>query len=132
MRTSLSRVFSERARLFLLSLAIAVILWLYVGAAARPSNEEAPTATLRLNNVEVTFVGVADGWQAAAAQTIDIEMRWPAATMLAVRPGDVRAIADVTALQAGEHRVNLRIQVPFGVTSVQAIPSAVLITLSSP
>jgi YbbR domain-containing protein len=133
MKTAFSRFLSERARLFFLSLAIAVTLWFYVGTTVRQPDGESPTATLHLSNVKVTFAGVQAGWHAAAApEDVDIEMRWPAAKMLAVGPADVRATADVTALQPGEHRVNLRIQVPSGVISVQANPSTVQVTLGSP
>ncbi|MDR7545129.1 MAG: hypothetical protein QN120_12865 [Armatimonadota bacterium] len=133
MRAWLGAFLSERARLLLLSLGIAVALWFYVGSTGRPPREGAPVAALRLYNVEVTFVGLDEGVKAVAAPAaVDIEMRWPATEVLAVRPTDVRAVADLTALQPGFHRVSLRIQVPAGVTSVQASPPEVLVTLSRP
>ncbi|MDR7419820.1 MAG: CdaR family protein [Armatimonadota bacterium] len=130
MKIKVEQVLSERARLFLLSLAIAVTLWFYVGAAARLPQDGGSVATIRLSNVPITITGLDAGWRATASPTaVDVEMRWPASAVLAVRPSDVQAIADVSGLEAGRHRVNLRIQVPSGVTSVQANPSAVSITL---
>lgn len=128
-----SRALSERPRLFLLSLAIAVALWFYAGSTVRPAGEGSPTASLRLSNVEVTLTGVAEGLRASSTpEVVDIEMRWPAASLLSVRPRDVQAVADLSALQVGQHRVTLRIQVPSGVTAVQATPPAVVVTLTRP
>ena len=133
MRAWASRVLSERPRLFLLSLTIAVALWFYAGSTVRPASEGSPTASLRLNNVEVTFTGVAEGLRASPSpDAVDIEMRWPAASLLSVRPRDVQAVADLSALQPGQHRVTLRIQVPSGVTAVQATPPSVVVTLTRP
>jgi YbbR domain-containing protein len=133
MSTWWSRLLSERPRLFLLSLAIAVALWFYAGSTVRPPGEGAPTATLRFEGVEVTFAGLPDGWRASSApEAVGIELRWPAATVLAVRPHDVQAVADLGGLQPGQHRVALRIQVPPGVTAVQATPPSVLVSLSGP
>jgi YbbR domain-containing protein len=121
---------SERARLLLLSLFIAIGAWWYVGTFAQPSAPQASTASLNLNNVEVTFTGAADGWLVAAVPAaVDIELRWPAAGLLSVRPGDVRAIADVSSLSIGMHQVSLHIQVPPGVTTVQASPPNVTVTI---
>jgi YbbR domain-containing protein len=130
MRTWLAAVLSERTWLFLLSLGIAVAMWYYVGATLQPPAVQPQTASLRMHNVEVAFAGLADGWRASADPgVVDIDLGWPAPAVLAVRPTDVRAIADVTALEAGPHQVTLRIQVPAGVTAVQATPPAVTVTL---
>jgi YbbR domain-containing protein len=133
MKAWFDRFLSERARLFLLSLALAVTLWFYVGSVARPAQEGPPTATMRLSNVEVTLIGLANGWRATTSpESVDLEMRWPASAVLGVRPRDVQAVADVTGLAPGTHQITLRIQVPSGVTSVQANPPAVVVTLTRP
>ncbi|MDR7523031.1 MAG: hypothetical protein QN168_11260 [Armatimonadota bacterium] len=124
---------SERPRLLFLSALIAVTMWYYVVAVVRPAPQDAAAATMRLHSVQVSFTGLPEGWRAAAdPPAVDIEMRWPASAILAIRPEDVRAIADLSALEAGRHRVTLRIQVPAGVTAVQATPPAVAVTLSRP
>ena len=123
---------SERARLLLLSLFIAIGAWWYVGTFAQPSAPQTSTASLNLNNVEVTFVGASnDRLVAATPAAVDIELRWPASGLLSVRPGDVRAIADVSSLGIGIHDVTLRIQVPPGVTTVQASPPTVSVTIKA-
>jgi len=134
MKSWLAALLLERTRLLLLSLASAVALWFYVGTAVKPVTETPPpTASVRLYNIDVTFAGLGEGWRAAANPTsVDVEMRWPATTVLAVRATDVQAIADVGALQPGSHRVSLRIQVPPGVTAVQATPPSVAVTLTRP
>lgn len=131
MRARLSAVGSERARLLLLSLAIAVTMWYYVNTAVRPPGDGGAVASLRLSNVEVVVTGLAEGWTAVAEPSgVDVEMRWPADAVLSVRAADVQAVADVSALEPGRHRVNLRIQVPSGVTSVQATPASVIVSLA--
>jgi YbbR domain-containing protein len=132
MRSGLSTILSERARLFLLSLVMAVVLWLYVGTTTRPSGDSSSTASLRLNNVEVAFTGLSDDRRASAnPPQVEIELRWPAPAVLSVRASDVRAIADVTGLDPGAHPVTLRIQVPAGagVTTVRATPPSVIVTV---
>ncbi len=131
MRARLARILSERARLFLLSLLIAVTMWYYVGTVLNPEQRTA-TASLLVRNVEVTFTGLADGWRAEASpRAVDIEMRGPA-SLLAARAADARAIADLVALDPGAHQVTLRIQIPGGVTMVKAIPPAVFVTVVRP
>lgn len=121
---------SERARLFLLSLFIAIGAWWYVGTFAQPSAPQASTASLNLSNVEVTFSGVPNGWAVTSTPlAVDIELRWPASGLSSVRPGDVRAIADVSLLGLGTHEISLRIQVPPGATSVKASPPTVAVTV---
>ena len=132
MRTTLATALSERTWLFLLSFAIALAMWYYVGASVTPV-VQSQSASLRMRNVEVTFAGLTDGWRASASPVaVDIDLGWPAPAVLAVRPTDVRAIADVTSLDPGPHLVTLRIQVPAGVTAVQATPPVVSVTLVRP
>lgn len=133
MRARLAGLFSERARLFLLSLAIATTMWYYVSFATQPPTEQAPVALMRMQNVEVSFAGVVEGLKASAdPPVVDVELRWPAVAVLTIRPTDIQAIADVGALRQGAYRVTLRIQVPSGVTTVRAIPPAVRVTLLQP
>jgi hypothetical protein len=133
MKLRLAGFLSERARLLLLSFAIAVAMWYYVDTTVRSAGEGQAVASLRLSNVEVTFAGLGDGWTAVAEpRGVDVEMRWPADAVLSVRAADVQAVADVSVLDPGRHRVNLRIQVPSGVTSVQATPASVIVSLARP
>ncbi len=132
MRTTLATAFSERTWLFLLSFAIALGMWYYVGASVAPVVQP-QTASLRMHNVDVIFAGLTDGWRASAnPASVDIDLGWPAPVPMAVRPTDVRAIADVASLEPGPHLVTLRIRVPAGVTAVQATPPAVTVTLVRP
>ncbi|MGH2404152.1 MAG: hypothetical protein ACRDGN_06750 [bacterium] len=132
MRAWLSRILSERAQLFLLSLLIAVTMWYYVGNVLNP--QERSATSLMVRNVEVRFVGLADGWTAIASpRSVDVEMRGPGpAALLASRASDVRAVAEVGELDPGAHQVTLRIQVPAGVTAVRAMPPAVYVTVVRP
>jgi hypothetical protein len=133
MRARLAALFSERARLFLLSVAISVTMWYYVNSVAQPATEQAPVALMRMQNVEVSFSGTPEGLTASAdPQVVDVELRWPALAVLTLRPTDIQAIADVGSLRQGAYRVTLRIQVPSGVTTVRAIPPSVRVTLFPP
>ncbi len=133
MRAWLSRILSERAQLFLLSLVIAVTMWYYVGNVLNPQERSVGTSLL-VRNVEVRFVGLADGWTAIASpRSVDVEMRGPGpAALLASRASDVRAVAELGELDPGAHQVTLRIQVPAGVTAVRANPPAVSVTVVRP
>ena len=131
MRAWLAATFSERARLLLLSLAIAVTMWYYVGSTSAPPDRSA-AASLHLRDVEVTITGLAEGWTAAAQpHAVDLEMRGPAA-IFTLRAAQVRVIADVSALPPGSHQVTLRIQTPRDVTTAKATPPAVQVTLVRP
>lgn len=133
MRAWLSPILSERAQLFVLSLLIALTMWYYVSNVLNPQ-ERSVAGSLLVRNVEVTFVGLADGWTAIASpRAVDIEMRGPGpAALLASRASDVRAVAELGELDPGAHQITLRIQVPSGVTAVRAIPPAVYVTLVRP
>ncbi len=133
MRRYLAGLLSERARLFLLALAIAVSMWYYVGSVMSPSVEAPGVASLRVNRVEVAFSGLAPGWSATSLpRFVDVEIRWPADAVLTIRPTDVRAIADVGMLEPGPQRVALRIELPTGVTGVRANPPAVVVHMAPP
>lgn len=120
---------SERSGLLLLSLLISVTMWYYVVGVHNPAQERSITASLLVRDVEVAFVGLRDGWHAAAEpHAVDVELRGPVG-VLSARTRAVQAVADLTALEAGTHRVTLRIHVPDGVTDWQAIPPAVQVTL---
>jgi len=122
---------SERSGLLLLSLLISVTMWYYAVGVRNPAQERA-TASLFVRDVGVTFAGLRDGWRATADPlTVDVELRGSVA-VLALRTGGVRAVADLSALEAGVHRVTLRVQAPGGVTAWQAVPPAVQVTLTRP
>jgi YbbR domain-containing protein len=121
---------SERSGLLLLSLLLSVTMWYYVVGVHNPALERSITASLLVRDVEVAFVGLRDGWSAVAEpRTVDVELRGPVA-VLSARTRAVQAVADLSALEAGTHRVTLRVQVPDGVTAWQAIPPAVRVTLA--
>lgn len=131
MRARLAASLSERSRLFLLSLAIAMTMWGYVSFVLNPHPERS-TASLLVRNIAVEFSGLAAGWTAVASpRTVDVEMRGPG-MLLAARASDVRAFADLESLVPGAHQVTLRIQIPGGVTMVKAVPPAVFVTVVRP
>ena len=86
-------------------------------------------------------------WIAMAAEGIDestlarqlgLNSRGLARLALCYRPrpehfnADVRAIAEVGALEPGVHQVALRVQIPDGVTMVRVTPPVVQVTLTRP
>lgn len=134
MNARLSSLISERARLLLLSLAIATAMWYYVGSARGPGSEPAMVASLLVRNVEVTFTELPPDLVATAQpRTVDLEIRGPTPAVLAVKPSDVRAIAMVSgSMDAGIYRVMLNVPVPPGVTLAQASPPVVMVTIARP
>ncbi len=133
MKARLDRLFSERARLLALSLAIATTMWYYVGSAQIARPEHAMVASLVVRNVEVTFAGLSSDLVATAyPRIVDLEMRGPTPAVLEVRASDVRAIAQVGAMDVGTYRVTLRVPAPAGIASAQATPAIVLVTIARP
>lgn len=130
MRARLTGSVSEGVRLFLLSLAIAVALWIFVGRSPNPEPERTGVASVIVQNVDVSFQGLSNGWTATAdPRAVDVEIGGPAT--LALRPSDVRAFADVARLPPGTHDVFLRVQIPMGVTSVKISPPSVKVRITA-
>ncbi len=131
MKAKLAGALPEGLRLFLLSLAIAVALWFFVGRVPNPEPERTGVGSVIVQNVDVAVAGLSNGWSATPdPRTVDIELGGPAT--LALRPADVRAFADVARLQAGTHDVPLRVQIPLGVTSVKITPPVVRVMITAP
>lgn len=131
MKARLAGGLSESLRLFLLSLAIAVALWFFVGRVPNPEPERTGVGSVIVQNIEVAVAGLSNGWSASPEpRTVDIELGGPAT--LALRAADVRAIADVARLPSGAHSVALRAQIPLGVTSVKITPPLVRVTITAP
>lgn len=133
MKARLAALLSERTRLLLLSLAIATVMWHYVGSAQSPRSEPAMVASLVVRNVEVTFTELpADLVATAYPRAVDLEIRGPTPAVLAVKPSDVRAIAPVSSMDPGTYRVTLNVPAPPGVTLAQASPPVVMVTITRP
>jgi len=131
MRARLAGGISEGVRLFLLSLAIAVALWFFVGRSPNPEPERTGVGSVVVQNVEVAVQGLGSGWTATVdPHAVDVELGGPAT--LALRPADVRTFADVARLKPGTHDVLLRVQIPRGVTSVKITPPAVKVKITAP
>jgi YbbR domain-containing protein len=131
MRRWRSAVLSERMRLLALSLAIAVTMWYYASTTLAPA-EQAPLRAVLVRNVDVLVSGLAQGWTATVTPArVDVEIRGPE-PLLVLRVADVRAIAEVGALEPGVHQVALRVQIPDGVTMVRVTPPVVQVTLTRP
>jgi YbbR domain-containing protein len=131
MKARLTSSLSEGVRLFLLSLAIAVALWFFVGRSPTAELERTGIGSVVVQNVDVAVQGLGPSLKAAVEPSaVDVELGGPAT--LALRPADVRAIADVTRLRPGTHEVLLRVQIPSGVTSVKVTPPAVKVKIAAP
>lgn len=131
MRARLTGSLSEGVRLFLLSLAIAVALWFFVGRSPTAELERTGVGSVIVQNVDVAVQGLSASLKATVEpRAVDVELGGP--VTLALRPADVRALADVTRLQPGTHEVLLRVQIPLGVTSVKVTPPAVKVKITAP
>jgi len=131
MKARLTGSLSEGVRLFLLSLAIAVALWFFVGRSPSADLERTGVGSVVVQNVEVVLQGLGTALTATVEpRAVDVELGGP--VTLALRPADVRAVADVTRLSPGTHEVFLRVQIPLGVTSVKITPPAVKVKIAAP
>ena len=109
----------------LLSLAVAVLLWLAV--------TRDPVAEVALN-VPVEFHNAPEHLEISSEMIplVQVRVRGPVRTVRELAPSEVHAVIDLANVQPGERTYDLsptHIHVPDGVQVVQAVPSQVRISL---
>jgi YbbR domain-containing protein len=105
----------------LLSVGLALLLWMVV------SGEETVERGLRVP-LELTQVPAGLELLGEVPATVDVRVRGASGTLSRVATGDVVAVLDLHAVQAGRRLFPLtpdQVRVPFGVAIVQVMPSAV-------
>jgi YbbR domain-containing protein len=117
----------HRVGLMLLSLALAVLLWMVV--AGEEIVERGLRVPLELQQLPAGLELAGD-----VPSTVDVRVRGGSGTLSRVGPGDVVAVLDLRSARAG-HRLfpltPVQVRVPFGVDVVQITPSAVAMVLES-
>src|SRR5512140_3670968 len=121
--------FGRNIRTFLWALLLALAVWLAAVTAADPDIVRAyPTP------VRVEIVGQDPGLviNGSLPKDVTLTLRAPQSVwdQLTARPDTVRAILDLSGLSAGEHKVDIQIQIsPRPVRIVSANPSTVTVSL---
>lgn len=91
----------------LLSIILALTIWLIA------VNQENPLIVQELGTpIPLTIVGLDEGLeivQDLSAESVILELRAPRSSWNNMRPGDFRAVLDLTGLDTGEHDVGVRI-----------------------
>jgi len=111
----------------LLSLALAVVLW--IGVSGEETVERGLRIPLELqqfpNGLEI---------QGDAPSTVDVRVRGTSGALSRVGPGDVVAVLDLHAARAGNRLFALtpeQVRTPFGVEVIQVMPSTVTLVFES-
>lgn len=116
-------------RTFLWSLLLALAVWLAAVTAADPDEVHAYPTPVRVEVLGQDPGLVING---SLPKQVELTLRAPTSVwdQLTARPDSVRAILDLSGLSAGEHRVDIQIQIGARpVRIVSASPSFALVTL---
>jgi YbbR domain-containing protein len=116
-------------RTLLWSLLLALAVWLAAVTAADPDEVRAYPNPVRVEVIGQDPGLVVDG---SLPKEVELTLRAPQSVwdQLAARPDSIRAVLDLSGLGAGEHRLNLQIQVaerPVRIVSTN--PSTAMVTL---
>ncbi|MEW6202909.1 MAG: CdaR family protein, partial [bacterium] len=87
----------------LLSLALAVILWLYVNSEQAPKLQTEIPVKLKYVNLPPQYITM------GAPNTITVKLAGEPGVLAAVVPGKLTAIIDLTGLSEGRHRVPVKV-----------------------
>lgn len=116
-------------RTLLWSLLLALAVWLAAVTAADPDEVRAYPSPVRVEVIGQDPGLVVDG---TLPKEVELTLRAPQSVwdQLTARPDSIRAVLDLSGLGAGEHQLNLQIQVAERpVRIVAATPSTVMVTL---
>jgi YbbR domain-containing protein len=91
----------------LLSVVLALTIWLIA------VNQENPLIVQELETpIPLTIVGLGEGLEVVqdlSTESVTLDLRAPRSSWESMRPGDFRAVLDLTGLSVGEHDVSVRI-----------------------
>jgi YbbR domain-containing protein len=121
----------------LLSLAIAVMIWLTIWFAIR--KDVAPGSTLTGPIAEQTYYNVPVRIIFSAADVhnvkvdpiaVEVRIRGEARLLQAVRPEDIHAVVDLTGIESARSlSKRIEISTPAGITLVEVVPGQVDVTV---
>ncbi|MDR5683645.1 MAG: CdaR family protein [Armatimonadota bacterium] len=117
----------ERNAYIVISVAVAVAMWYFVGAAQNPEVERWLAAELRVRGLSADLVVV------QAPERVEVRVRGPRSAVAALTPVGIAAsvnLADV-ALQPGEYRVPVRVEVPPGIQIGAVRPEQALVVVDT-
>jgi YbbR domain-containing protein len=122
------RFWGERQSYFLLSVAIASVMWYYVATAQNPQVSRTITVDLQLHNLDPSEVVI----RPSPTPPVRVTVQGPRSQVAVLKPKDVDAYVDLSGLGPGDHP-----QVPVVVTPgvdvrvVDQRPSSILVVLDA-
>ena len=129
----LRHIFIEDFLLKLFSLVLALLFWLTVSFAIR-QKEVSPPPALTLNTEMHTFFNLPVVVMSSASDarnfkvspsTVEVTVRGDAKTLANLQSKDIRAIVDLTGIEAARALKRIEVSTPAGVTHVRVVPEEV-------
>jgi YbbR domain-containing protein len=129
----LRHIFIEDFLLKLFSLVLALLFWLTVSFAIR-QKEVSPAPALTLNTEMHTFFNLPVVVMSSASDarnfkvspsTVEVTVRGDAKTLANLQSKDIRAIVDLTGIEAARALKRIEVSTPAGVTHVRVVPEEV-------
>ncbi len=103
----------------ILSLLMALILWVYVTNEQNPLDE-------RLFNVSLQGRGMPDGYLVTGLpSTVNVRAQGSRGQLTTLSPGDFQAVVDLSAITPGENDLPVNVNSPPGIRVIQLSPSRV-------
>jgi YbbR domain-containing protein len=124
------RFWGERELYFLLSVAIASVMWYYVATAQNPQVARTITVDLQLHNLDPSEVVIRPSPTPPVHVTIRVE--GPRSLVAVLKPKDVDAYVDLSGLGPGDHpQVPVVVTPAVDVRVVDLKPSSILVVLDA-
>ena len=129
----LRHIFIEDFLLKLFSLVLALLFWLTVSFAIH-QKEASPSPALTLNPEVHTFFNLPVVVMSSASDarnfkvspsTVEVTVRGDAKTLANLQSKDIRAIVDLTGIEAARALKRIEVSTPAGVTHVRVVPEEV-------
>lgn len=108
-----------------LSLILAVVLWVYVMNEQNPPVDVAYTVQPEIRSLAAGLV-LADG-----VDSVRIRVRGPRRVLAGLQGGDIRAYIDLTGVGEGRHTVPVRGVVPAGLEMLEIVPDRLTVTIEA-
>lgn len=103
----------------ILSLLMALILWVYVTNEQNPLDE-------RPFNVSLRGRGVPDGYLVTGLpSTVNVRAQGSRGQLTTLTPGDFQAVVDLSGITPGENELTVNVSAPPGIRVIQVSPSRV-------
>ena len=115
----------------ILSLILAVGLWIYV------VGEVNPTAETTMNHVPITYTNVnilaerGLAVSSSSADEVDLQIKGSRSDLARITPEDIKVTADMGTAQKGENEISLQVRVPDGIEVTRKSMNKIVVTVEN-